>query len=67
MRSRKQGSERRLGDSREGGDSKIVITTTSRLAGAIHSLTWSGHEFINTTNHGRNYNCLECRRGESRR
>jgi len=35
------------------GDSEIVITTTTRLAGAIHSLTWSGQEFINSTDHGR--------------
>src|SRR5438067_1344517 len=30
------------------GDSDIVITTTSRLAGAIHSLTWNGKEFIDS-------------------
>lgn len=35
------------------GDSEIVITTTRRLAGAIHSLTWNGKEFINSTDHGR--------------
>ena len=35
------------------GPSEIVITTTSRLAGAIHSLTWNGCEFINSTDHGR--------------
>jgi hypothetical protein len=35
------------------GTSEIVITTTSRLAGAIHSLTWGGHEFINSADHGR--------------
>ena len=34
-------------------DSDIVITTTSRLAGAIHSLTWSGREFIDTADYGR--------------
>lgn len=34
-------------------DSEIVITTTARLAGAIHSLTWSGKEFINSADHGR--------------
>ena len=28
------------------GDSEIVIRTTSRLAGAIDSLTWRGREFI---------------------
>lgn len=33
--------------------SEIVITTTSRLAGAIDSLTWDGQEFINSTDHGR--------------
>ena len=35
------------------GASEIVITTTSRLAGAIHSLTWNGKEFIDSTDHGR--------------
>jgi len=35
------------------GDSEIVITTTSRLAGAIHSVTWNGREFINSFDHGR--------------
>jgi len=35
------------------GVSDIVITTTSRLAGAIHSLTWNGREFINSSDHGR--------------
>lgn len=34
-------------------DSEIVITTTSRLAGAIHSLTWNGKEFIDSVDHGR--------------
>lgn len=33
--------------------SEIVITTTSRLAGAIHSLTWKGKEFIDSADHGR--------------
>lgn len=33
--------------------SEIVISTTSRLAGAIDSLTWNGQEFINSTDHGR--------------
>lgn len=32
---------------------EIVITTTNRLAGAIHSLTWNGQEFIDSTDHGR--------------
>lgn len=35
------------------GASEIVITTTQRLAGAIHSLTWNGKEFIDSTDHGR--------------
>jgi hypothetical protein len=35
------------------GPDEIVITTTSRVAGAIHSLTWNGKEFINSTDHGR--------------
>ena len=35
------------------GDSEIVITTTARLAGAIHSLTWNGREFVNSSDHGR--------------
>ncbi len=34
-------------------DSPIVMTTTSRLAGAIHSLRWRGHEFIDSADHGR--------------
>lgn len=34
-------------------DSEIVITTTRRLAGAIHSLTWNGREFIDSADHGR--------------
>jgi hypothetical protein len=37
----------------EVADSEIVIRTTNRLAGAIHSLTWNGKEFINSTDHGR--------------
>lgn len=35
------------------GPSEIVITTTNRLAGAIHSLTWNGKEFIDSHDHGR--------------
>ena len=35
------------------GKSEIVITTTSRCAGAIHSLTWGGREFIDSHDHGR--------------
>lgn len=37
----------------EAGQSEIVITTTARLAGAIHSLRWRGKEFINSSDHGR--------------
>lgn len=37
----------------EAGGSTIVLTTTSRLAGAIHSLTWGGKEFIDSFDHGR--------------
>jgi len=35
------------------GSSEIVITTADRLAGAIHSLTWGGKEFIDSHDHGR--------------
>ena len=35
------------------GKSEIVITTAARLAGAIHSLTWDGQEFVNRADHGR--------------
>jgi hypothetical protein len=35
------------------GPSEIVITTTTRVAGAIHSLTWSGKEFVDSHDHGR--------------
>jgi len=35
------------------GPSDIVITTTQRLAGAIHSLKWNGKEFIDSYDHGR--------------
>ncbi|MBM3968886.1 MAG: hypothetical protein FJ302_03345 [Planctomycetes bacterium] len=38
---------------RAAGKSEIVIRTTSRLAGAIHSLTWNGQEFIDSADHGR--------------
>jgi len=34
-------------------DSRIVVTTTSRLAGAISSVVWRGKEFINSSDHGR--------------
>jgi len=33
--------------------SGIRIETTSRLAGAVHSLTWNGKEFIDSHDHGR--------------
>jgi hypothetical protein len=35
------------------GASEIVITTTARTAGAIHSLTWGGKEFVDSADHGR--------------
>ena len=35
------------------GRSEIVITTTRRVAGAVHSLTWDGKEFIDSFDHGR--------------
>lgn len=35
------------------GGSEIVITTTTRVAGAIHSLTWGGKEFLDSLDHGR--------------
>ena len=35
------------------GPSEIVVTTTRRLAGAIHSLTWHGQEFVDSVDHGR--------------
>jgi hypothetical protein len=35
------------------GSSTIVLTTSSRTAGAISSLTWNGKEFIDSTDHGR--------------
>lgn len=35
------------------GSSEIVVTTTARLAGAIHSLRWNGIEFIDSFDHGR--------------
>jgi hypothetical protein len=38
---------------RKAGPSEIVITTTSRVAGAIHSLRWNGKEFVDSTDHGR--------------
>ncbi len=35
------------------GGSEVVITTTDRLAGAIHSVRWGGEEFIDSADHGR--------------
>jgi hypothetical protein len=35
------------------GETEIVIRTSDRTAGAICSLTWSGKEFIDATDHGR--------------
>ncbi|MFM7927773.1 MAG: hypothetical protein ACKO9Q_08665, partial [Pirellula sp.] len=31
----------------------LTITTTSRLAGAVHSIRWKGKEFIDSADHGR--------------
>lgn len=38
---------------RKTGNTEIIITTTNRLAGAIHSLTWNSKEFIDSFDHGR--------------
>lgn len=35
------------------GPADIVVTTTDRLAGAIHSVVWNNKEFIDSTDHGR--------------
>lgn len=35
------------------GPSDIALTTTRRVAGAVHSLTWFGKEFIDSSDHGR--------------
>jgi hypothetical protein len=35
------------------GGSEIVITTTPRVAGAVHSLRWDGKEFVDSFDHGR--------------
>lgn len=35
------------------GPSEIVLTTTTRVAGAIHSLTWNGRELLDSFDHGR--------------
>lgn len=51
--------------------SEIVITTTTRLAGAIHSVTWNGKEFIDSADHGRqlqsasNFDCATPITGET--
>ena len=34
-------------------NSEIVVSTSSRMAGAIDSLTWNGQQFINSYDHGR--------------
>ena len=49
-------NERNIGNAsirRKAGPSEIVITTSARFAGAIHSLTWNGKEFLDSTDHGR--------------
>ena len=33
--------------------SPLTVTTTTRLAGAVHSLRWRNHEFIDSADHGR--------------
>jgi hypothetical protein len=37
------------------GSSEIIITTTDRLAAAIHSLRWADKEFIDSHDHGRQF------------
>ncbi len=37
----------------DAGESKIVLTTTSRVSGAVDSLTWNGMEFVDSFDHGR--------------
>jgi hypothetical protein len=37
----------------QAGTTELVIRTTSRVAGAIHSVTWGGKEFIDSADHGR--------------
>jgi hypothetical protein len=32
---------------------ELAVTTTPRLAGAVHSITWNGVEFIDSLDHGR--------------
>ena len=52
-------------DPRSAGSSEIVVTTTARLAGAIHSLTWNGREFIDSADHGRQLqSALNCDTGQ---
>lgn len=46
------------------GLSEITIVTTPRLAGAIHSLSWLGKEFIDSVDHGRQLqSALNCNAG----
>ena len=53
------------------GDGEIVLTTTARLAGAIHSLKWNGKEFVDSHDHGRqlqsavNLDCGKALRAET--
>jgi len=35
------------------GGTEIVIRTSAQFAGAIHSLTWNGREFLDAADHGR--------------
>lgn len=35
------------------GPTPVVLTTTPRVAGAVHSVTWGGKEFIDSADHGR--------------
>lgn len=44
---------RRVEIRRPFGGSEIVVGTSSRVAGAIDSLTWNGREFVNSFDHGR--------------
>lgn len=49
-------SEKVSGDCKIQGqyqNSPVVLSTTSRVAGAVHSLTWNGKEFIDSVDHGR--------------
>ncbi|MGC4004573.1 MAG: hypothetical protein QM811_16205 [Pirellulales bacterium] len=53
LRRRRSERRRRHRDPLPAGKSEIIVTTTPRLAGAIHSLTWNGREFIDSADHGR--------------